>query len=957
MRAAQATAAHRASSPSNGLLEREPELAAIDASLAAAREGEGRLLYVEGHAGIGKSALLAAAAERGAEAGMEVLAARASALERRHSFGVAVQLLEPPLAGADDEHREDLLAGAAGLARPLFEDHAAAAGSPEDQLFSLLHGLYWLTSNLAERRPLEIVADDAHWTDGSSLRFFLYLAQRLAELPVAVIMSARPAEPEAPQDLLRQLKSHAVTDVLRPAALSPRAVETLATSRMPGAEAEFVSACARVTDGNPYLLNELLSDLQDRGVEPTAAAGAQVGRLAPDSVLEAALVRLVRLPAGAAALARAVAVLSDDATLQRAAALAGLDREVAAAAADALAAADLLRPGEPLCFVHPLLHSTIYADVAAAERAAMHRRAARQLERAGAPDETVAAHLLMATASGDPWVVEQLREAASGSLARGAADSAIRYLTRALEEPPPAGVRGDVLLELGRAESLAGRASAVARLDQALALIDDPRRRAEILRELGWTLQKKGDMKQAVSAFERGLRELEGPPEDDVGTSLEVANLQIAHLGAALLESGSAERAHRAVASLIEKESALGADERGLLSVVAMHRLFRGEAHEEVISLSKQVWGGGRLFEQEGSNSHTVWHVIGCLSWSDALDEAEEIVDAALEAARREGSIVTLGLGFYARSWPRYWRGDLSTAASDARAAIDAWSGAFSMYLPVAAYWFAQAALELGDVDAAAEAVDLPDAEERWGDTNMHGALLAGQGCIGLARGDHAQAIDLFERCGSSVLGSLVANPAVIPWRSFLSSARLAAGDVEGARAAACEEVELARGFGAARPLGIALRAAGVAERGERGLGLLEESVRTLRRSPSRLELARSLVDLGAAVRRHGRRAKAREPLREGLELAQGFGAVVLERRAHEELVASGAKPRRRELSGVDSLTPSERRVAEMAAEGMTNREIAQQLFVTVKAVQWHLGNTYRKLEISSREDLARELG
>ncbi|MCA1697568.1 MAG: helix-turn-helix transcriptional regulator, partial [Actinobacteria bacterium] len=191
----------------------------------------------------------------------------------------------------------------------------------------------------------------------------------------------------------------------------------------------------------------------------------------------------------------------------------------------------------------------------------------------------------------------------------------------------------------------------------------------------------------------------------------------------------------------------------------------------------------------------------------------------------------------------------------------------------------------------------------------------------------------------------------------FLSSARLAAGDVEGARAAAREEVELGRRFGAARPLGTALRAAGVAEGGKAGLELLAEAVATLRRSPSRLELARALVEYGAAVRRHGARAQAREPLREGLEMAQGFGAVVLERRAHEELVASGARPRRRELSGVDSLTPSERRVAELAAAGMTNREIAQRLFVTVKAVQWHLRHVYGKLEVQGREELARALG
>jgi len=150
----------------------------------------------------------------------------------------------------------------------------------------------------------------------------------------------------------------------------------------------------------------------------------------------------------------------------------------------------------------------------------------------------------------------------------------------------------------------------------------------------------------------------------------------------------------------------------------------------------------------------------------------------------------------------------------------------------------------------------------------------------------------------------------------------------------------------------MALRSAGLAEGGARGLELLAEAVGVLRSSPSALELARALIDAGAAVRRDGRPGDAREPLREGLDMAQRFGAVVLERQASGELLASGVRTRRREVTGADALTPSERRVADMAVEGMTNREIAQSLFVTVNAVRFHLRNTYGKLEVYSREEL-----
>jgi DNA-binding CsgD family transcriptional regulator len=164
------------------------------------------------------------------------------------------------------------------------------------------------------------------------------------------------------------------------------------------------------------------------------------------------------------------------------------------------------------------------------------------------------------------------------------------------------------------------------------------------------------------------------------------------------------------------------------------------------------------------------------------------------------------------------------------------------------------------------------------------------------------------------------------------------------------EELDLARRFGAARPIGVALRGAGLV-RGD--AGLLREAVSVLESSPARLELARALVDLGALLRRTGSRADAREPLRHGLELAERFGAFRLERQAREELAATGARLGTRSFAGRDALTPSERRVAEMAASGMSNREIAQSLFVTVNAVKWHLRNAYRKLDIATREELA----
>jgi DNA-binding CsgD family transcriptional regulator len=200
-------------------------------------------------------------------------------------------------------------------------------------------------------------------------------------------------------------------------------------------------------------------------------------------------------------------------------------------------------------------------------------------------------------------------------------------------------------------------------------------------------------------------------------------------------------------------------------------------------------------------------------------------------------------------------------------------------------------------------------------------------------------------------------NPAVLAWRSHLALALLGLDQRDEALELAREEVELARAWGAPRPIGVALRARGLAEGGDEGIETLRESVAVLEGSTARLELARSLVELGAALRRANQRSDARELLRQGLDLAVRTGALPLVVRAEQELSATGARPRRLLLSGVESLTASERRVAGFAADGLSNKDIAQALFVTTKTVEVHLSNVYRKLGIGSRSELPQALG
>jgi DNA-binding CsgD family transcriptional regulator len=230
--------------------------------------------------------------------------------------------------------------------------------------------------------------------------------------------------------------------------------------------------------------------------------------------------------------------------------------------------------------------------------------------------------------------------------------------------------------------------------------------------------------------------------------------------------------------------------------------------------------------------------------------------------------------------------------------------------------------------------------------------VLESRARIDLARGNAAAALAAAREAGRVMEASHLHNPAIAPWRSRAALAAAALGRRDEARELVEEELALARRFGAARPIGIALRAAGVVAGGEEGVERLGEAVEVLERSPARLELARALADLGALLRGQRRRAAAREPLARALDQAQRFGAFALERRAREELAAAGGRTRSAARTGVDALTPAERRVARMAADGLTNRELAEALFVTVKAVEWHLGNVYRKLGIAGRREL-----
>jgi DNA-binding CsgD family transcriptional regulator/tetratricopeptide (TPR) repeat protein len=936
------------------LLEREAELAAIEALIDETPDGLGGLLAIEGPPGIGKTSLLREARTLAREAGLQVLAARGSELESTFSFGVVRQLFEPYLAQLPGGDRAELLAGVAEFATPLFEPAVLAAGPPPDASFAMLHGLYWLSVNVAAHRPLLVAIDDLHWTDQPSLRWLLYLLPRLDGLDLSVVVALRPAEPGADPALLGQVVADPAATVVRPAPLSPTAAALLAREQLsPAADEAFCALLHEITGGNPLFVREVLNASAAEDVGPVAANLPRLRELASRAGWRAVSVRLSRLPPAATRLAQAVAILGDRVDRYQAASLAELDEEAASAATADLARVDILRPQPPLRFVHPLVRRAVYDGLSPLERDSGHARASHLLAESGAEPERVAAHLLLVPPAlvppeADAWVVAVLREAAVRARCRGAADGAIAYLRRALAEPPDSS-RADLLVELGTAEALLDGEAGIEHLEEAHQLFEDPvlkARAAFLLGRLLFFLRPA----ESSAVFRSALEDLGG-----VDRQLE-SILEAGLLSHALFEPQLYPEAQRRLERIREAPEDAAVSAKWLLALLACLDARANIPASRVVPLARRALVDKPLLPGEvalSPSSGPAMVACNVLVMAD-LDEALGCYDAAIVDANRNGSTPDLGLAKMHRAQTLVHRGDLAEAEADAREARDAFEewGTSARLSAWTAAFLADALMEQGRLDDAAAALARVGPTESLWESALPHFFYFSRARLRLLRGDLSGGLDEMLQAGRRFEAIGGRNPAWMPWRSAAALACLELGDRREARRLAAEELDLARTWGAPRALGAALRAVGLAEGGVAGIALLEEAVAVLTESPAKLEHAKARTELGAALRRGNRRAKAREHLRRAVELATICGAAPLAARAETELLATGARPRRVALSGLESLTPSERRVAEMAAEGPTNRQIAQALFVSTKTVEVHLSSVYRKLEISSRSQL-----
>ena len=874
---------------------------------------------------------------------MLVLAARGVELEAGYPFGLVRRCFEPTLRSAESRERERLLAGAAMLAAPALMDEP---GEPSAASFGVLHGLYWLAANLAERQPLLIMIDDAHWADEPSLRCIAHLLGRIESLAATLIVATRPVGPGAGEPgALIELVADRHHELLTLAPLGESAVaDLLRRGELETVDERFVRACRHASGGNPFLLTELERTLREEHVPFTAAGAKRVGEVTPPQVARAIRARLARLSSAARALARAAVVLGEDSRLELASELAELDRTAATAAADELAAAFLVEPGRTLRFRHPLLRSAVAGSLTLTESDRSHLAAAQLLRARRAQPERVAVHLLATTPTGESTDLETLRIAATRAVERGAPEGAIPLLRRALEEPVSDEDRARLQLELGRAQLAAGQLAAAAeQMEAVVRSTRDVQLRARALVSLlqNISARESAAFESHLSLVAPTLAEIR-PRDRELWLRLQA--YPILHPDSEI----------RIDSAQLEELSALAGDTPGE-AVALAHTIFRqiklGASAEEIADRAERAARQLEALVEDGSSAIAFSAVILGLRWSDRLDLAERLLDRAVAIARRRGSMFDFANSLDLRSELYVRRGLLREAEADARDSLatgieKSWlfaRGVKPLLQSLAAQGRTDEAAQI--IESEFGALPLPDVPPMIGLVYARAQVMAAAGKHAAALAAFGDAVKRGEKWGG-------ASPSQIGDILIAARSHQALGEHESAHARIAEADALARQWGTPGAHGEVTHAKGMIESGGDQLTTLRDAVSLLERSPARLELARALVDLGAALRRAGWRRDSRNPLQVGYELARTCGAEPLATTARQELAASGIRVRRERLTGAQSLTPSEHRIAQMVIYGGTNAEIAQALFVTVKTVEMHLTNIYRKLGITGRAEL-----
>jgi DNA-binding CsgD family transcriptional regulator len=935
--------------------ERREGLTSLEELLTEMVAGKGRIAMVTGAIATGKSELLYAFSEQAFEHGALPLTATGSVAESGLPLGVLGQLLHnAPLTDEQRERTMNLLHE--GMSSQLSNDPQAEAIGHMD--VQIVDALCSVLLELSERCPLVIAVDDVHHADRASQLCLAYLARRVKFAQILLVFSAPDHSAHVQTlfhtEVLRQPHCRPV----RLTHLSPEDVARWVNARS-GAEAveRYAAECYALSGGNRLLVTALMEDFQ-----ATGSPGARYG--------EATVACLRRADRRMTVVARALAVLGEPASIGRL--LGGGE----AAVTKLLSSADPgtgnpLRPGETaimrllgegeaavgkaisaLCgagvlehghFRHPSARAAVLADLDAAERIDLHRRAAELTYESGAPASVVAEHLLQASHAGDPWAISVLEEAARQALRDDGVESAIEYLKLAWRACVDERRRARITTTLVRAEWRINPSAPATHLAELTDAMHKGYLGGSDAVVLAKALLWHGHVEDAKDVLAH-LNELE---ELDQETVAELAAARpwfrslypsfLPHLPQITGEQASTAASSVGVGRRMESA--------GVLASV----LTQGP-REETVATAERILRGSRLDEM---TMDTVETALLALTYTDRPGKAAPWCDAFIEEAgsRRAPSRQARLSAIRAEIGLR--RGDLAAAAYDAQRALEiipATSWGVAVGGPLGSLLLAGAAMGRLDEHVHQFNQPVPEAmlETRFGLQYLHG-----KGRFNLMAGQPHQALRDFQLCGELMRKWELDVPGFIAWRTDAAEALIRLGEHEEAHRLIDEQ--LARcGQHSKRVQGIAMRLlAAVSETRHRPM-LLRKSADLLQSGGDRYELARALFDLTAAYHANGEYRRAGMFGRRARLLAVECQAEplsqALTRGGRDDDQGAGT-------SGVMGiLSDAERRVAALAAEGYTNREISAKLFITVSTVEQHLTRIYRKLNVTRRTELPASL-
>ncbi|GHD19628.1 helix-turn-helix transcriptional regulator [Streptomyces violarus] len=909
---------------------RNTELALIRQALEATKAGTGRFLLFEGSAGIGKSRLLAEAIQQAGKLGMTVATGQATELDRVAPLSLLLTTLRtstPPVVDAD------------GLV-----ELRAHGGMAADRLW-LLDRIGCLIEEHARRRPLLIALDNAHFMDQLTELALVTLIPRLRGLPVMWLL-ARNARSERPGCLeLMERPDEEFARCVRLSTLDSTAVQEYCTHAFGAPAGPGLTALAMRSGGNPFLLKHLLTTLHTQGRVSTAGGTAVVhpGENLPSDFVSAVSAQLRHLSLATRRLLEAGAVLNRPFSLNEVSDLLGRRPIALMSQVEEAVETDLLvDQGAAFAFRHDLVRDAVYERLSGPLRRALHQETASVLQRRGGSRAEVVLHLVRGGGD-DAQTVAALCEAGK-ELARSAPGAAADMLFQALDlVPADAPERADLVARTVRLLASAGRIAEARELGESMLHETG----FEVYVGLAEALKHAGQDSLVVDYTERAL-DLPGVPDPVRGQLLAVQ----AH---ALLNCDEPERADARAAQAIE----LGEPSTAAFAAAAHSAAARalGRVEEAVAHAVDAV----RLADESGPEARH-WHPrywLGrALTAADRLDEADAAFDRGEQETQELGSAWSLPLWYFGRAEARMTAGRLDDAEAAALAGKEASErlGALAV-VPSLLIVLAQVAIHR---DELTQACDLVREARRLGQSGYRfppQSLAWVQAQLAYAHGEPKGAVTAL----ASVYDALEERPILLTEIAWAAPAMARFAVDAGEPQRAKHTARVARRLADASPETVSLTAAAHHAEGlVRGdLDALRAAVDAYRSGPRQLARALALMDVAHAEAAAGRRSRAITVLEEALELFTQCGAKRSMARARRDLRNLGVRPKKwkplaRAKTGWDSLTLAELRVVRLVAQGLTNRIVAQRLFLSPHTVDTHLRHAFAKLGVSSRVELTR---